>query len=375
MACEIKHWCGFLWGHMLALLFIAVCILSSFSGCCDAKRQKGKTTKEATVDTAFESKYNLVDKSKRYSELTTEAYLTSDSLQRMQIFDYLLTKDSWAAGFPGLNALNEFFKHFGDPTYKGTTEMELVTAAIAETTYVKLKEYCYYRLIHYYLDFSSLETASTYIDSLMVQFPKSKYLDWLHLDEISGAVADLRVVSRARGMSKPERLWKLGLTYLRFEVGSEKWRYHPEGNRIAYAYFDTLTRNYPRSPFTVAAKYAKSFFARSEVEDIEDTRTRDLSIAAEYEGLLKECPRIPVRDEILLNLSVIYIENTDIAFESKGDTTSALAFLRKADRCFKRIDLRYFQHRFVVERGWKWKFDYATKTLAKYRRLFRVTDK
>lgn len=357
----------------LTLLALAS-ILVLFHGCCEAKKHKGQVERDTVVDYVLYRKYNLVDMQKSYRELTTQAYITSDPLQRMQIFDYLLTKDCISTGFPGRNALDEFFKHFGETEHPKFGEMELVKAAIAETTYRELREHCYSRLVYYYLSLNKLQTASMYIDTIKIRFPQSKYLRQIPLDELSEALAGERAVLRARRMSEPERLWKLGLIHLRFESdGVKTWGY----NRLRWqsrAYFDSLKQKYPRSPFTAAAEYASSYFGGLFDDEGMDT-TRGLARALELEALLAEHPRIPIRDEILLDLALVYSGNAEFLLTSTGDTAKARTFFRKADGYFKRMDLGYFKNRFVVKQNLKRKLDHTATILKKYRQVFSPVEK
>lgn len=277
---------------LLMILFLVVAI-----NC--GKKDDIKIYKVVPPPLVFDSvKYSLIDTTKTFQELKTQAYATKGIYDRMQIFDYLFVHDP--KNFR-TNAIGEFFKHFDGSQktdWDGTREMDLIVAVLDQDQYLAIKENCLYYMIQHYFATAQLDSVIFYMDNLRTFFPESRLFNERHFVLVKKTSDEIKRINMDKTIKEPERLWKLGYAYWKlgtFDWKSPLWTFQ----RPAKKYFETIENNYPDNAFNANAIYAVVEYEYGEGERIDDT-TCGVYLKNKFEDLLTQYPKTTARDEILL---------------------------------------------------------------------------
>jgi hypothetical protein len=347
-------------------LCIFIILLNTNINCSSKKNEKDDIAMRKTVtplELSFDkNKYNLIDTTKSFEELRYQAYKATNTFERMQIFDYLF---EYGPKYFSTNALDEFFKHFGSPDvdYTNSREMNLIDESIHQTEYLKIKEWCMFKLITYEVARGNLEEALTYMDSVKTLYPESSKLKQQDYALLSKAVKDFQGIMQNKEMDDAERLWRLGMVYWQASLMSWINPYHDK--KIPSEYFNKVINEHAESPYVACARYVMLEFEYGRgIEGVEDPPC-DLPRAQQYETLLAKYPSTLVRNELLLKITLVYLCKTDKTIDSYPD--SAVYYFNKAKNYFWQIDQETLLNKAVLEQNPERIYNSAVREIEKYR--------
>lgn len=300
-------------------------------------------------------KYVLVDTNISLSKLKTQAYTTDDVHQRILIFDYLLVYHPREAD------LGEFFKHYEDSDktdWQGTREMELITASISQNHYTAIKEQCLYYITWYYVLNTHVDSIIMWMDSLYFLYPNSRLFNNYRYNLLLETSHEINNIAKNKALTEPERIWRLGNAYWQLATSEFKSPLGPFKKK-AHAFFDTLTEEYPKSPFNANVRYVMiSDDYDMETDGYVDT-DHELQLANHLEQLLEKYPNTDIRDEMMLRIAFKYLIVTNVKMKTQPDTASF--YYRKADSLHKLINFKYLETAQVDKR-----IQYIIKSTNKY---------
>ena len=282
-------------------------------------------------------KYSLVDTSKSFRKLRTQAYTTDDVYERIQIFDYLLTYHPREANIGG------FFKHYY-PSEKidwhGTRQLELITNTISQNRYTAIKERCLYYSTWYYIANTQVDSVIMWIDSLHLLYPKSKLFLKHRYSLLLEVSQEIDNTTKNKTLTEPERIWRLGNAYWRLATAEFKSPFYPFKKK-AHAFFDTLHEEYPKSPFNANVRYV--IISDVSGEEIHDDHmlNHELQLASQLEQIIKEYPSADVRHEVMLRMAFSYLFVWYLTKETQPDT--AYFYYRKGDSLYRLINFKYLE--------------------------------
>ena len=324
--------------NCIKVLYLIILFSSIQFNCRCGKEVKDDITIYRVVPPAKppfdKEKYSFVDTTKPIYELKRQAYLTENTLERMQIYDYFFV---YGTERIGSHELGQFFKHldnFDGPDYEDTREMDLIRVAIGQDTYLKVKEHCLYRMILYEASRCELERSLEYMDSLRIRFYSSKLRNRYDYEVISDAVVEINDAMSIKDSNEPEYLWRLGYAYWKVAFSSIKSPWS-SCSSLAYDYVNRLITKYPENPYMASAKFIlmrNEYYMATQGEI--DT-TCGIEVAKEFEKLLVEYPETIMQDEMLLFIARANLYKTRQLWESNPD--SAKYYLNKADSCTNQI--------------------------------------
>lgn len=308
-------------------------------------------------------KYNLVDTSKSFMKLKTQAYTTDDVYERIQIFDYLLTYHPREAD------VGEFFKHYY-PSEKidwhGTRQLELITNTISQNRYAAIKERCLYYSTWYYIADTQVDSIIMWMDSLHSLYPKSKLFLKHRYSLLLEVSQEIDNTTKNKTLTEPERIWRLGNAYWQLATAEFKSPFYPFKKK-AHAFFDTLQEEYPKSPYNANARYVMiSDDYDVETDGYVDT-DYELRFANHLEQLLEEYPNTDVRDEMMLRIAFKCLIITNVKMKTQPDTASF--YYRKADSLYKLINFKYLETE-QVDKHIQFIINSTHKYIEEYRLLF-----
>ncbi|MGB3340871.1 MAG: hypothetical protein WBB37_05265 [bacterium] len=313
-------------------------------------------------------KYNLVDTSKSFVELRTQAYGSKDIKERIQIFDYLLIYGP--KGF-GSNALSEFFKHFepyGERHSDDSREMQLCHEAIKQDHYKEINEICintlfrYHIFQNYYEGF--LDSTIYYMDSLRNTYPNKVFFKQSDYDMLKTAAQEIKILSDKKSIKEHERLWLIGREYYKAAWPSF---FHWAGNvQVVYRYLNDLINKYPDSPYVANAKYLLLDYEWTmATEDIWEPPMA-LVEANLFKNLLEQYPKSSIGDELLFRMAVCY---STYAYNKKiGNQDSVAFYYRMADSLYKSIDFEELMAD-PLDRYFERRMDFLKRNITEYRTI------
>ena len=281
-------------------------------------------------------KYNLVDTSKSFTKLRTQAYTTDDVHERIQIFDYLLTYHPREAD------VGEFFKHYY-PSEKidwhGTRQLELITNTISQNRYAAIKERCLYYSTWYYIANTQVDSIIMWMDSLHSLYPKSKLFLKHRYSLLLEVSQEIDNTTKNKTLIEPERIWRLGNAYWRLATSEFKSPFFPFKKK-AHAFFDTLQEEYPKSPFNANVRYVIISDVPREIHD-DHMLDHELQLASQLEQIIKEYPSADVRHEVMLRMACSYLFVGYMTKETQPDT--AYFYFRRGDSLYRLINFKYLE--------------------------------
>lgn len=316
------------------------------------------------------NKYDFVDKSMSLEELSTQAHSTKNTFERMQIYDYLLVYGTGNFRWE----INRFLSNFyADESrdWTGTREMDLLTTAINQDKYLEVKKHCLDILFKHFINShyvsGRLDSAIYYMDSLRAVYPEHVFFLQSEYDTFVIAAKEIRAILSYKDISEPERLWRLGREYWR--VAFPSWRNWAGYTRISFEYFSKLINQYPNSPYVANAKFVMlGYHHEMTFESIGDP-SHGLVLAKDYEALLRKHPNTTIRDELLLRITLTYLDIANWKIDAQPD--SAAIYFKKADNLYRLIKFQYFQTGQVVQKDWQYRVDYAHKHIDEFHSMFK----